>query len=138
MNMIKILKVFLTIKRVEEKYIYIFLNNPVLLTKCWEIAYRIPYSKIYFQITQNLKILRQFIKKTKLLIKKVVGQWFYLLYFQKSLKKLFMISLVNIWKNTSVVYYAVFGKLVPHNMLCSNYCKHGQKNETNLVLWEQY
>ena len=23
-------------------------------------------------------------------------------------------------------YYAVFGKLIPHNMLCSNYYKHGK------------
>ena len=26
------------------------------------------------------------------------------------------------------VYYAVFGKLIPHNMLRSNYYKHGKKN----------
>ena len=25
-------------------------------------------------------------------------------------------------------YYAVFRKLIPHNMLCSNYYKHGKKN----------
>ena len=37
-----------------------------------------------------------------------------------------------------LVYYAVFGKLIPQNMLYSNYYKHGKKNEINLVLWEQY
>ena len=39
-------------------------------------------------------------KKTKLLVKKIIGQWIYYLYFQKYLKTLFMINLVNIWKNT--------------------------------------
>ena len=38
----------------------------------------------------------------------------------------------------SIVYYAVFGKLIPHNMLCSNYYKPGKKNWINLVSWKQY
>ena len=47
-----------------------------------------------------LQILRQFAKKMKLLIKKIIGQWVHYPYFYKSLKKLFMINLVNIWKIT--------------------------------------
>ena len=31
-----------------------------------------------------------------------------------------------------------FRKLIPHNMFCSNYYKHGKKNWINLVLLEQY
>ena len=46
---------------------------------------------------------------------------------QKVLKKSVMINLVNIWINTKTVYCAISGKLIAHNMLCSNYYKHGKK-----------
>jgi len=41
-------------------------------------------------------------------------------------------------KYINIIYYVVLGKLIPHNMLYSNYYKHGKKNLIDLVWLEPF
>ena len=58
--------------------------------------------------------------------------------FSKIFEKVIYDQLSHYLEKYLNIYYAVFGKLIPHNMFCSNYYNHGKKNEINLILKEQF